>query len=39
MLKHRRAVITGKESKYQSIADLKDTNIGISRYGRYDKKK
>ncbi|KAF7970081.1 hypothetical protein HWV62_25064 [Athelia sp. TMB] len=27
------AVITGKESKYQSIADLKDTNIGISRYG------
>ena len=29
-----RAVITGKEAKYESIADLKDTNIGISRYGR-----
>ncbi|KAI0078744.1 periplasmic binding protein-like II [Panus rudis PR-1116 ss-1] len=27
------AVITGKDSKYQSIADLKDTTLGISRYG------
>ncbi|KAF9468015.1 hypothetical protein BDZ94DRAFT_1287324 [Collybia nuda] len=27
------AVITGKESKYQSISDLKDTTIGISRQG------
>ncbi|KAI0707317.1 periplasmic binding protein-like II [Earliella scabrosa] len=27
------AVITGKESKYNSIADLKGTTIGISRYG------
>lgn len=29
-----RAVITGKDAKYESIADLKDTTIGISRYGR-----
>ena len=29
-----RAVITGKETKYNSIADLKGTTIGISRYGR-----
>ncbi|KIP07629.1 hypothetical protein PHLGIDRAFT_411239 [Phlebiopsis gigantea 11061_1 CR5-6] len=27
------AVITGKDTKYQSIADLKDTTIGISRHG------
>ncbi|KAF9533858.1 periplasmic binding protein-like II [Crepidotus variabilis] len=27
------AVITGTQSKYNSIADLKDTTIGISRYG------
>ncbi|KAF7327648.1 hypothetical protein MKEN_00344200 [Mycena kentingensis (nom. inval.)] len=27
------AVITGKETKYQSIADLKGTTIGISRLG------
>lgn len=27
------AVITGKDSKYNSIADLKDTTIGISRVG------
>ncbi|KAJ3529879.1 hypothetical protein NMY22_g8819 [Coprinellus aureogranulatus] len=27
------AVITGKDTKYQSIDDLKDTTIGISRYG------
>jgi len=27
------AVITGYESKYKSIADLKGTTIGISRYG------
>ncbi|THG96818.1 hypothetical protein EW026_g5080 [Hermanssonia centrifuga] len=27
------AVITGKDSKYASIADLKDTTIGISRFG------
>ncbi|KAJ7593329.1 periplasmic binding protein-like II [Mycena floridula] len=27
------AVITGKDSKYQTIADLKDTTIGISRIG------
>ncbi|KAF5367413.1 hypothetical protein D9758_003639 [Tetrapyrgos nigripes] len=27
------AVITGKDSKYNSIADLKDTTIGISRIG------
>ena len=30
-----RAVITGKDTKYKSIADLKGTTIGISRYGRY----
>lgn len=29
-----RAVITGKNSKYQSIADLKGTTFGISRLGR-----
>jgi hypothetical protein len=29
-----RAVITGKNSKYNSITDLKDTTIGISRVGR-----
>ena len=29
-----RAVITGTNSKYQSISDLKDTTIGISRPGR-----
>ncbi|KAJ3541287.1 hypothetical protein NM688_g6109 [Phlebia brevispora] len=28
------AVITGKNAKYDSIPDLKDTTIGISRYGR-----
>ncbi|KAI0690155.1 periplasmic binding protein-like II [Cytidiella melzeri] len=27
------AVITGKESKYHSISDLRDTTIGISRIG------
>ncbi|KAK7690681.1 hypothetical protein QCA50_005780 [Cerrena zonata] len=27
------AVITGKDTKFQSIPDLKDTTIGISRYG------
>lgn len=27
------AVITGKESEYKNIADLKDTTIGISRIG------
>ncbi|KII85053.1 hypothetical protein PLICRDRAFT_166547 [Plicaturopsis crispa FD-325 SS-3] len=27
------AVITGKDSKYQNISDLKDTKIGISRHG------
>ncbi|ESK87255.1 hypothetical protein Moror_5791 [Moniliophthora roreri MCA 2997] len=27
------AVITGKDSKYNSIADLKDTTVGISRIG------
>ena len=27
------AVITGKDTKYQSIDDLKDTTLGISRYG------
>jgi len=27
------AVITGKESKFQSISDLKDTTLGISRKG------
>ncbi|KAH9945145.1 periplasmic binding protein-like II [Epithele typhae] len=27
------AVITGTNSKYNSISDLKDTTIGISRYG------
>ncbi|CAL1716662.1 unnamed protein product [Somion occarium] len=27
------AVITGKDSKYQSIPDLKDTTLGISRHG------
>ncbi|RPD60126.1 periplasmic binding protein-like II [Lentinus tigrinus ALCF2SS1-7] len=27
------AVITGKDSKYNSISDLKGTTIGISRYG------
>lgn len=30
-----RAVITGKDSKYQSIGDLKGTKLGISRLGRY----
>lgn len=29
-----RAVITGKESKYQTIDDLKGTKLGISRLGR-----
>ena len=29
-----RAVITGKNTKYESIADLRDTTIGISRHGR-----
>jgi len=28
-----RAVITGKESKYNAIADLRNTTIGISRLG------
>ena len=28
-------MITGKNSQYNSIADLKGTTIGISRYGRY----
>jgi len=27
------AVITGTKSKYQSISDLKDTTLGISRFG------
>ncbi|PPQ90814.1 hypothetical protein CVT25_012134 [Psilocybe cyanescens] len=27
------AVITGTKSKYDSISDLKDTTVGISRYG------
>lgn len=31
---HCRAVITGKNSAYQSISDLKGTTIGISRQGR-----
>lgn len=29
-----RAVITGKDSKYNSISDLKGTKLGISRLGR-----
>jgi hypothetical protein len=29
-----RAVITGIKSQYNSISDLRDTTIGISRYGR-----
>lgn len=29
------AVVTGKDSKYQSIADLKGTTMGISRAGRF----
>jgi hypothetical protein len=28
-----RAVITGTKSKFEKIHDLKDTTIGISRYG------
>jgi ABC-type nitrate/sulfonate/bicarbonate transport system substrate-binding protein len=28
-----RAVITGKDSKYQSINDVKGTKLGISRLG------
>ncbi|EUC64793.1 periplasmic-binding protein-like protein II [Rhizoctonia solani AG-3 Rhs1AP] len=28
------AVVTGKESKYQSIDDLRGTKLGISRVGR-----
>ena len=31
-----RAIITGKESKYNSVADLKGTTFGISRQGRSD---
>jgi ABC-type nitrate/sulfonate/bicarbonate transport system substrate-binding protein len=27
------AVITGKGTRYQNIDDLKDTTLGISRYG------
>ena len=30
-----RAVITGKNSKYNSITDLRGTTIGISRLGRW----
>ena len=30
-----RAVVTGKSSSFNSIADLKDTKIGISRHGRW----
>lgn len=30
-----RAVITGTNSQYKDISDLKGTTIGISRYGRY----
>lgn len=30
----RRAVITGKESKYKDVSDLKGTKMGISRLGR-----
>ena len=30
-----RAVITGKNSKYNSITDLQGTTIGISRLGRW----
>ena len=29
-----RAIITGKDSKYQSVSDLKGTTFGISRLGR-----
>lgn len=29
------AVVTGKDSKYQNIADLRGTTIGISRAGRF----
>jgi hypothetical protein len=29
-----RAVITGIKSQYKQISDLKDTKIGISRFGR-----
>ena len=29
-----RAVITGKDSKYKEIVDLKGTKMGISRLGR-----
>lgn len=29
-----RAIITGKESKYNSVDDLKGTAFGISRLGR-----
>lgn len=31
----QRAVITGTNSKYHTMSDLKDTTIGISRPGRY----
>jgi hypothetical protein len=29
-----RAIITGKDSKYQDVNDLKGTKLGISRLGR-----
>jgi ABC-type nitrate/sulfonate/bicarbonate transport system substrate-binding protein len=29
-----RAIITGKDSKYNSVDDLKGTTFGISRLGR-----
>ena len=31
----RRAVITGKETKYNDVTDLKGTTLGISRLGRF----
>ena len=30
----KRAIITGKESKYNNVGDLKGSTFGISRQGR-----